>query len=210
MHFACSIGQDIENAILSINTVILYVIIFALLGLLIFLFVRNALKRHKFTATSDSDVFEEMDRRSRQRNLQALLARFPNLEQSFAWIDEQLMTEHRARYIWIALEQEWCCEDKSGREEMPCCCRPSRVAFRAENENRSFQIDEYQAGQYLTADENKLMGWGLMERCRMLVPYRKYRMHVNRITRSFFVENEVPVNWKTDTVIKEEYSVEVW
>lgn len=54
MHFACSIGQDIENAILSINTVTLYVIIFALLGLLIFLFVRNALKRHKFTATSDS------------------------------------------------------------------------------------------------------------------------------------------------------------
>lgn len=122
----------------------------------------------------------------------------------------QDMMEHRARYIWIALEQEWCCEDKNGREEMPCCCRPSRVAFRAENENRSFQIDEYQAGQYLTADENKLMGWGLMERCRMLVPYRKYRMHVNRITRSFFVENEVPVNWKTDTVIKEEYSVEVW
>lgn len=68
MHFACSIGQDIENAILSINTVTLYVIIFALLGLLIFLFVRNALKRHKFTATSDSDVFEEMDRRSRQSN----------------------------------------------------------------------------------------------------------------------------------------------
>ena len=91
MHFACSIGQDIENAILSINTATLYAIIFALLGLLIFLFVRNALKRHKFTATSDSDVFEEMDRRSRQSNLQALLARFPNLEQSFAWIDEQLM-----------------------------------------------------------------------------------------------------------------------
>ena len=110
--------------------------------------IRNAFKRHKFAVTSDSDVFEEMDRRSRQSNLQALLARFPNLEQSFAWIDEQLMMEHRARYIWIALEQEWCCEDKNGREEMPCCCRPSRVAFRAENENRSFQIDEYQAGQY--------------------------------------------------------------
>ena len=101
MHFACSIGQDIENAILSINTVILYVIIFALLGLLIFLFIRNAFKRHKFAVTSDSDVFEEMDRRSRQSNLQALLARFPNLEQSFAWIDEQLTLQRTV--IWISI-----------------------------------------------------------------------------------------------------------
>lgn len=208
--------------LMGINTVVLYVVLVALALLLFFFYFRNWMRLRKIAMGGEAGGFGEMPRAVKQESLKVLNKKYPGIAAMFQWVDVQLMQRQRADVLTIRLQQEWCCEDQKGTAEVPCAFRPKALSFQAEGEDvpadalsaalsetLSYEDFGFSPHEFLSEDEVKLLGWGLMERSRTLVPFRRYRMEVKRTTRTFHVENGVPVNWKSETVTMEEYTLTI-
>lgn len=195
--------------IIGINTVILYILAAILVGLLCFLMIRNALKMRKLKDRNETGQFEGMPRSDKQIELKLLLQKYPCLAKTFEWLDARLMEQSKAAFIQIELLQTWCCEDKQGKAEMPIRCRPEKLVFTVDQTSRYWKISGFKPEQYLTSDQVKLLSWGIMERCRTLLPFRQYHMRVKRTTRTHHIDNNIPVQWKNYTAVKEDYTIEI-
>lgn len=196
------------SAVLGINTVFLYIFGFILIAFVGFLFIRTHIKKHKLLLKGGTTEFEGMTRADKQAELKWLQGRFVFLQDMFTWLDSRLMENLKAFSVRVTLAQEFYNEDHSGSAELPVHIRLKELIVDADETVTRYPISDPEA-ENLTADQMKLLCWGVMERCRTLIPFRVYRTKAHRSTRTFRVENNVPVQWKTDTVTKEDYTVEI-
>lgn len=197
-----------NSTILGINTVFLYLFSVAILGFVAFLMLRNFLRKHKLSQQGVSGDFENMSRTDKQLGLKLLLENDPQIQEMFTWLSAGLMKNLKAKELEVSLLQEWCEEDLSGKADMPVRTRPEKLIFKVDGEESVYELNAEELRAFST-DEIKLINWGIMERCKTLVPFRRYKMLVNRTTRSFKVENEVAVKWKNNVVVKEDYTVKI-
>ncbi|NMA93435.1 MAG: hypothetical protein GX975_02100 [Clostridiales bacterium] len=197
-----------NSTIIGINTVFLYLFAVAILGFVAFLMLRNFLRKHKFSQQEGGGEFEEMSRTDKQLGLKLLLENDSQLQGMFTWLSAGLMKNLKAKQLEVSLLQEWCEEDLSGKADAPIRTRPEKLIFKVDGEESVYELNSEEL-RALSVDEIKVLNWGIMERCKTLIPFRRYKMLVNRTTRNFKVENEVSVNWKTDVVVKEDYTVKI-
>lgn len=202
--------MEIGNpVIIGINTVFLYVFAAALVGLIAFLMIRNHMRKRKIAARGGDGAFEGMPRTDKQIELKLLQQQNLFLREMYTWLDTRLLESAKAQSVRVTLMQDWCLEDLDGTSDAPAQCRPKDLIFTSDGKTTVYHITGYQPEQTFSSDQIKLLNWGIMERCRTLIPFRVYRMRVHRTTRTFRVENNVPVCWKTDMVTKEDYTVEI-
>ena len=201
--------MEIGNpVILGINTVFLYACGAALIGLLGFLYIRSYIRKQKMAARGKTGEFEELSRSDKQLELKLLLQQLLYLRDMFTWLDSKLMESIKAASIRVTLVQEFYDEDPLGTAEVPVRTRLKELSVFVDGKMYIYSISDF-GTETLTADQLKLLCWGVMERCRTLIPFRVYRTKALRTTRTFHVENNVPVWWTTDTVTKEDYAVEI-
>ena len=197
--------------ILKLNTVVLYIAAFAILGALIFFYVRNRLRIRQMKATGDPGAFGKMSRSVKLSLWHILCERYPGLSDMIKWLDTQLLQCRKAESLELLLEQEWCCEDCSSFAAAPVRCRPCRLTFKQEEETaKVFEQFAFRDNQYLKEEEAQLLGWMMMEEVRRLLPFRSYHMKTSRVTRHYRVDNGVPVAWKDSTVSMENYNISVF
>lgn len=194
--------------ILGINTAFLYVMAAGIVGLVIYLMLRDYLRKRKFAVREENGEFEGLSRSDKQLELKLLLQQNPYLRDMYTWLDTRLMESIKATSVRVTMVQEFYDEDRAGTAEHPVRVRFKELTFFVDGKIHLYRISDSRA-ETLTAEQKKLLCWGIMERCRTLIPFRVYRTKVLRTTRTFRVENDVPVRWKTDTVKKEDYAVEI-
>ena len=199
------IGNQI---ILGINTVFLYIFGAFFIGLLLFLYLRTYVRKRKLMVKGETGGFEELTRADKQLQLKLLLQQNLWLKEMFTWLDARLMESIKVNSVRVTLVQEFYEEDRTGNAEYPVRIRLKELSFFADGTIQRYPISDLGA-EKLSTDQKKLLCWGVMERCRTLIPFRVYRTKVLRTTRVFRVENQVPVQWKSDTVTKEDYAVEI-
>ena len=68
-------------------------------------------------------------------------------------------------------------------------------------------IDGLLEDDYLTADDIRILNWGLVERCKLFVPFRIYELRTDRVTRRFTAPEGVQVNWLDPVAVKEDYTI---
>lgn len=201
--------MELGNAVvLGINTVFLYIFSVSIIGLLVFLYIRTYIRKRKLIIRGETGEFEELSRADKQLELKLLLQQNLYLKDMFTWLDARLMENLKANSVRVTMLQEFYDEERAGTAEHPVRVRFKELTFFVDGKIQLYPISDIRA-EALTADQMKLLCWGVMERCRALIPFRVYRTKVQRTTRTFRVENNVPVQWKTDTVTKEDYTVEI-
>lgn len=201
--------MEIGNAVvLGINTVFLYIFSVSIIGLLVFLYIRTYIRKRKLAIRGETGEFEELSRADKQLELKLLLQQNLYLKDMFTWLDARLMENLKANRVRVTMVQEFYNEDRAGTAECPVRVRLKELSFFVDGKIQRNLISDPKV-ETLTADQLKLLCWGIMERCRTLIPFRVYRTKVHRTTRTFRVENDVAVRWKTDTVTKEDYTVEI-
>ena len=139
---------------------------------------------------------------------EALLADFPGLEAAFVWLDARLM-QAKKRRVLVSLKQEWCCEDREGKTDRPIRFRPSSIECRVGNDASGYALDLYAGRAYMTEEEVRLLQKEIVSRCRRLVPYRRYRVHTRRVTRSFEIPEGFEPAWEETVIVKEEFDTEI-
>ena len=198
-----------NSTVLQFNTIVLYAVLIALAGALIYLIARTQIKKYKYAKEGAHIRENGMSESEKSEAIEQVLKAHPYLSGGVVWLNEQLLLSRRAKTVVVTLAQEWCCEDKKGTQPVPARCRPAVMTFAADGETHQLRLEGYAPEEYLTEAESRLMGWCLMKQCRMLIPFKQYNLRVKRITRKFFVENDVPVKWKKKTVTMETYMVEI-
>lgn len=197
-----------NSVVLGINTVFLYIFGVSIIGLLVFLYMRTYMRKRKLAVRGETGEFEGLSRADKQFELRLLLQQNLYLRDMFTWLDARLMENLKANSVRVTMVQEFCDEDRTGTADAPVQVRLKELSFFVDGKIQIHPISNAKAAD-LTADQKKLLCWGIMERCRTLIPFRVYRTKALRTTRSFRIENAVAVHWKTDTVTKEDYTVEI-
>lgn len=198
-----------DPVMLGINTAFLYLLAAAFVVLLVFLFFRRRRRMAQLEKRGETGGFERMPRGDKLLELKRLLRRFPELEEGLTWLDTQLMRAVKEPYIQVELRQAWCCLDRTGQAQVPARCRPCELVFSTNGWQERRPLTGFREEEFLTRDENKLLSWGILERCRTLIPFRVYRMEVRRTTRRFRLGESVPAGWRQPEAVMEEYTVQI-
>lgn len=199
-----------SSTIIGVNTVFLYLMAAGLLVFWCFLLLRTAMRKRKLSTRGETGRFESLTRTDKRLELKLLFQCEPVFQEMFTWLDARLMEHSQAREVRIMLLQDWYNEDHTGKSELPIQTRPGQLIFCHTNRQQIYEVDPARLRRTVTPDELKLLCWGITERCRALMPFRIYKTRVNRVTRSFRIENGAPVCWKTYEVTKEDYTMEIY
>ena len=139
---------------------------------------------------------------------EALLVDFPGLTAAFTWLDAKLLCAKKRRVL-VSLRQEWCCEDLEGKTDRPVRFRPRLLECRVEGDMEEYRLDLYAGREYMTEEEVRLLQREIVTRCRTLLPYRRYRVHTYRTTRSFEIPDGFEPAWEETVIVKEEFATEI-
>lgn len=169
-------------------------------------------KKKSFGNNNNSNIEEPVfgeTRAQKKQRLSDLKMKYPCIEDAFIWFNARLMENRKEHDIKAELISEWCCEDKSGKADMPMQSRPASLSFQAGGKTQSYDINWEHEDSSISLSDTKLVAWGLLQQCSTLIPFRFYRMEIHRSIRTFSVKNDVPVAWQDDTATLESYSINI-
>ena len=187
-------------------------LLLALLAFFLWWLLKTWRKKKNFGKSNDNNIEEPVfgeTRAQKKQRLSDLKMRYQCIEDMFIWFNARLMENRKEHDIKAELISEWCCEDKSGKADLPMRSRPAALSFRAGGKTQTYDIDWEHEEQFLTLSDTKLVAWGLLQQCSTLIPFRFYRMEIHRSIRTFSVKNDVPVAWQDDTATLENYSINI-
>ena len=190
-----------------------YAFLILLAAFLLFFMLRHWWRKNKLRlAQIDREDLEKFDKNYRPRRLKEIKEEYPGLEEAFIWLDGMLMLNREEKEIRVRLLQEWCCEDRTGEKQAPLAVRPAEIRFAVgdpeqDGAEECCHIDGFLEDDYLTADDIRILNWGLVERCKLFVPFRIYELRTDRVTRRFTAPECVQVNWLDPVAVKEDYTI---
>lgn len=177
---------------------------------IIFLMLRTWWRKQKIRLQQINDEdFNKVDKNYRPNRLKELKESYPGIEEALTWIDTMLMSHNKESGIKVGLNQEWCLEDSKGDAEYPMRTRPKELFFRSQGTHESHEIQGFLDDDFFTFEDGRILRWALFERCKLLVPLRSYKVHTNKVTRTFTPKEGIETKWISHKVTKEDYIIEI-
>ena len=193
----------------NIFNIIIKGLLLVIIAFLLYWMIRKWTQDKQLAGSGLEGSVRANTRAEKKQALEALKKTYPPLGEMMIWLNARLMENKKKHDMEIFLESEWCCEDKTGRADAPIKARPCVLRFTCEDKTEEHPIRWEKETDHLSANETKLLAWGVMQSAQMLVPYRFYRLEVKRSRRTFHVENNVPVRWEDDTAVRENFILNI-
>ena len=203
-----------STQVINFNTVVLYIFIALAVALLIYYEIRKRVQIHRLKKVWEED-FEiddvgELGRSAKLISWKKLSDKYVGLRDMRAWLDMYLLNNSDVDYLELQLKQEWCCEDEKGTAKLPCRSRPCSLKAISDGAiTATFFEFKFAPQDYISKKESRLLAWAIMDETRHILPFRHYRLEIQRQTRKYKIDNEVPVQWEKKKVNMENYTLHI-